>query len=196
MRRRLWAQRSTTLSFHALRASSRYLICAPLTPSRGPAVGLLVVLRGDEPAVFDGTELTWEPFGGPVVSAAAVFAAVVALAAVAALAHAGLAAGPCRTRAYPLSGAAARMDLARLELPERLVRRYGTDAELTLGISNLSGTRGSALHLVAAADLGWMLSLTTERLVRGAATRRASLGLDGSGIPDFSRAASASGSVK
>ncbi len=34
------------------------------------------------------------------------------------------------------------------------------------------------LHMVAAEDLGWMLSLTTERLIRGAATRRAQLGLD------------------
>ncbi|MFC4225296.1 winged helix DNA-binding domain-containing protein [Lysinibacter cavernae] len=34
------------------------------------------------------------------------------------------------------------------------------------------------LHAVPAADLGWMLSLTTERLMRGAASRRAGLGLD------------------
>jgi hypothetical protein len=34
------------------------------------------------------------------------------------------------------------------------------------------------LHLVPAHDLGWMLSLTTDRLVAGAASRRAALGLD------------------
>jgi hypothetical protein len=34
------------------------------------------------------------------------------------------------------------------------------------------------LHLVLAEDLRWMLDLTTERLIRGAATRRAGLGLD------------------
>ena len=34
------------------------------------------------------------------------------------------------------------------------------------------------LHLVAAEDLGWMLQLTTQRLIAGAAARRASLGLD------------------
>jgi glycerol-3-phosphate dehydrogenase len=50
----------------------------------------------------------------------------------AAVAHSDLAAGPCRTRALPLSGAAAREELARLELPARLVRRFGTDAELVL----------------------------------------------------------------
>ena len=50
----------------------------------------------------------------------------------AALAHAGIDAGPCRTRALPLLGAADRATLAGLELPARLVRRFGTDAELVL----------------------------------------------------------------
>ena len=49
-----------------------------------------------------------------------------------ALTNAGIEVGPCRTRTLPLSGAAPREDLARLELPDRLVRRYGTDAELVL----------------------------------------------------------------
>jgi glycerol-3-phosphate dehydrogenase len=46
--------------------------------------------------------------------------------------HAGLQAGPCRTRSLPLLGAASRERLAALEQPARLVRRYGTDAELVL----------------------------------------------------------------
>ena len=50
----------------------------------------------------------------------------------AALAGSGLEAGPCRTRALPLLGAAARDVLAGLEQPARLVRRFGTDAELVL----------------------------------------------------------------
>ena len=50
----------------------------------------------------------------------------------AAVAHAALEAGPCRTRELPLLGAAPRTDLAALELPARLVRRYGTDAALVL----------------------------------------------------------------
>ena len=50
----------------------------------------------------------------------------------AAVARAGLAAGPCRTRDLPLLGAAPRPTLAALELPARLVRRFGTDAELVL----------------------------------------------------------------
>jgi glycerol-3-phosphate dehydrogenase len=50
----------------------------------------------------------------------------------AALAHARIDADPCRTRAVPLLGAADRAALARLEQPARLVRRFGTDAELVL----------------------------------------------------------------
>lgn len=34
------------------------------------------------------------------------------------------------------------------------------------------------LHLAPAEDLGWLLALTTERLLRGAAARRAALGVD------------------
>jgi glycerol-3-phosphate dehydrogenase len=50
----------------------------------------------------------------------------------AAVAHAGLTASACRTRTLPLLGAAPRERLAALELPPRLVRRYGTDAALVL----------------------------------------------------------------
>ncbi|QIG45122.1 glycerol-3-phosphate dehydrogenase/oxidase [Nocardioides anomalus] len=50
----------------------------------------------------------------------------------AAVAHAGIDAGPCRTRALPLLGAADRITLAGLEQPRRLVRRFGTDAALVL----------------------------------------------------------------
>ena len=50
----------------------------------------------------------------------------------AAVAHAALSAGPCRTRTLPLLGAAPRADLAAMELPPRLVRRFGTDAALVL----------------------------------------------------------------
>jgi len=48
------------------------------------------------------------------------------------LARTPIDAGPCRTRSLPLSGAASRAQLSRLELPARLVRRYGADAELVL----------------------------------------------------------------
>ncbi len=45
---------------------------------------------------------------------------------------AGLAAGPCRTHRLPLVGAAAREELARVEAPSRLVRRYGVEAPAVL----------------------------------------------------------------
>jgi glycerol-3-phosphate dehydrogenase len=50
----------------------------------------------------------------------------------AAVAHHGLTAGPCVTAALPLLGAASRTELAGLEEPARLVRRYGSDAALVL----------------------------------------------------------------
>jgi glycerol-3-phosphate dehydrogenase len=49
-----------------------------------------------------------------------------------ALAHTHLDAGRCRTRTLPLLGAADRVTLAGLEMPARLVRKYGTDAALVL----------------------------------------------------------------
>lgn len=49
-----------------------------------------------------------------------------------AVANAGLEAGECRTAELPLLGAAPREQLAALEQPARLVRRFGTDAELVL----------------------------------------------------------------
>ena len=57
----------------------------------------------------------------------------------AAVAHGGLAAGPCVTATTPLLGAAPRDELARLELPPRLVRRYGTDAALVLATARRTG---------------------------------------------------------
>lgn len=50
----------------------------------------------------------------------------------AALEQAGLGARECRTRTLPLLGAASRAELTALELPPRLVRRFGTDAALVL----------------------------------------------------------------
>ncbi len=49
-----------------------------------------------------------------------------------AVAESGLAADPCRTRTLPLTGAAPRPELARLEDHPRLVRRFGTDAAAVL----------------------------------------------------------------
>ena len=69
----------------------------------------------------------------------------------AAVAHAGLAAGPCVTATTPLLGAAPRDELARLELPPRLVRRYGTDAALVLATARRTGLEDAEL-LAPASD--------------------------------------------
>lgn len=50
----------------------------------------------------------------------------------AAVSASGLDAAPCRTRALPLLGAGDREELASLDAPDRLVRRYGTEAALVL----------------------------------------------------------------
>jgi glycerol-3-phosphate dehydrogenase len=49
-----------------------------------------------------------------------------------ALSVAGLTAGPCRTRRLPLLGAGSRDDLAAVDAPARLVRRFGTEAPLVV----------------------------------------------------------------
>ena len=50
----------------------------------------------------------------------------------AAVGRVGAASGPCVTTTLPLLGAGSEADLARIEAPERLVRRFGTDAPLVL----------------------------------------------------------------
>jgi hypothetical protein len=56
--------------------------------------------------------------------------------------------------------------------------RAGVEAALDAGEVVRSWPMRGTLHLVAAEDLPWMLALTTERLVAGAASRRAGLGLE------------------
>ncbi len=48
---------------------------------------------------------------------------------------AGRAAGPCLTRALPLTGAAGRRQLARVRAPGRLVSRYGTEAPAVVALA-------------------------------------------------------------
>ena len=49
-----------------------------------------------------------------------------------ALAESGTSAGPCRTRQLPLLGAAPRGELAGIQAPARLVRRFGTEGPAVL----------------------------------------------------------------
>lgn len=59
-------------------------------------------------------------------------------------------------------------------------RRGGADVAEAMATGEVvrSWPMRGTLHLVPGEDLGWMLALTTDRLVAGAAARRASLGLD------------------
>lgn len=56
--------------------------------------------------------------------------------------------------------------------------RRGVEAALNAGEVVRSWPMRGTLHFVLAEDLPWMLDLTTERLIAGAASRRAGLGLD------------------
>ena len=53
----------------------------------------------------------------------------------AAVVQRALHAGPCRTRQIPLVGAAPRRILADIDAPDRLVRRYGTEAAKVLAVA-------------------------------------------------------------
>lgn len=68
--------------------------------------------------------------------------------------------------------------------------RTATQADVEAALASGSLVRSwplrGTLHLVAAEDLGWMLSLTGERTVRSSAPRHRQLGLDAA---DFARAA-------
>ena len=50
-----------------------------------------------------------------------------------------LTSAPCRTRDLPLLGAASREELRRLDAPERLVRRFGTEAASVLDHARTTG---------------------------------------------------------
>jgi glycerol-3-phosphate dehydrogenase len=67
-----------------------------------------------------------------------------------ALAVSGLTAAPCRTASLPLIGAASRDELARVDAPERLVRRFGTEAPLVVSNAlDLGLSRDDALAPVS-----------------------------------------------
>ncbi|MEU6979220.1 glycerol-3-phosphate dehydrogenase/oxidase [Streptomyces sp. NPDC046371] len=76
----------------------------------------------------------------------------------AAVAARGLTAGPCRTASLPLVGAAGPRTLAGLDLPPRLVQRYGTEAAgvHALGIEDPALARPIVPgHPVTGAELLW-----------------------------------------
>lgn len=68
-----------------------------------------------------------------------------------------LTSAPCRTRALPLLGAASRAELAAVEAPARLVRRYGTEAHLVLS-NALEVSRLTQAELLAPGPQGVTLA--------------------------------------
>jgi glycerol-3-phosphate dehydrogenase len=67
-----------------------------------------------------------------------------------AVAVSGLAARPCRTRRLPLLGAGSRDELARVDAPARLVRRFGCEAPLVVANALAHGlSRDEALAAVS-----------------------------------------------
>ncbi|MGW3407344.1 glycerol-3-phosphate dehydrogenase C-terminal domain-containing protein, partial [Streptomyces zhihengii] len=69
-----------------------------------------------------------------------------------------LTAGPCRTASLPLVGAARPAELAALDVPRRLVRRYGAEAPAVhaLGLADPSLARPVVPgHPVTGAELVW-----------------------------------------
>ncbi|MEV5428086.1 glycerol-3-phosphate dehydrogenase/oxidase [Streptomyces sp. NPDC052701] len=76
----------------------------------------------------------------------------------AAVAARALTAGPCRTRALPLVGAAGRAALAAVDAPGRLVRRYGTEAPAVHALALADPDLGRPVvpgHPVTKAELLW-----------------------------------------
>jgi glycerol-3-phosphate dehydrogenase len=86
----------------------------------------------------------------------------------AALRGSGMDAGPCRTASLPLLGAAPRDVLAGLEQPARLVRRFGTEAELVLASAvEVTGLPEDELLAPVAAQPGVTIPVTLAELVFG-----------------------------
>ncbi|MEU0368784.1 glycerol-3-phosphate dehydrogenase/oxidase [Streptomyces sp. NPDC006283] len=76
----------------------------------------------------------------------------------AALVSGCLTAGPCRTAAVPLVGAASASTLARLDAPRRLVRRYGAEAPAVHALGLADPALGRPVvegHPVTGAELVW-----------------------------------------
>jgi glycerol-3-phosphate dehydrogenase len=100
------------------------------------------------------------------------------------LARTPLPAGPCRTRDLPLVGAAPREDLARIDAPARLVRRYGAEAAALVAHGRGLGLDDAALLTPVAdglattmAELLWGIAQEGALDVADLLDRRTRIGL-------------------
>jgi glycerol-3-phosphate dehydrogenase len=112
----------------------RYAGLRPLAVVEGAADGATADLSRRHTIVRDDSG-AWAIVGGKLTT----YRRMAQDAVDAAVAHTDLPAGRCVTATTPLLGAAPRDELARLELPTRLVRRYGTDAALVLATARRTG---------------------------------------------------------
>ncbi|MEU1278036.1 glycerol-3-phosphate dehydrogenase/oxidase [Streptomyces sp. NPDC005805] len=100
----------------------------------------------------------------------------------AALAAGGLTAGPCRTAALPLVGAARPAALAALDVPRRLVRRYGAEAPAVHALAATSPDLSRPVapgHPVTGAELLWAVRHEGALDVSDVLDRRTRIGLVG-----------------
>ncbi|MBU3062796.1 glycerol-3-phosphate dehydrogenase/oxidase [Nocardia sp. NEAU-G5] len=100
---------------------------------RGSFAGLRPLLRtgGDSTADISREHAVLHSPGGPITIVGGkltTYRKMAQDAVDAAVAHAGLAAGPCRTRRIPLTGAVTGAARDRLDAPTRLIERYGSEA--------------------------------------------------------------------
>jgi glycerol-3-phosphate dehydrogenase len=96
------------------------------------------------------------------------------------LRHAGVRARPSATRTTPLVGAAPRADLARIAAPERLIRRYGTEAPAVAALSTVDSTLAEPVAPgveTTGAELLWALRHEVALDVDDLLDRRTRVGL-------------------
>lgn len=96
------------------------------------------------------------------------------------LAASGIAAGPSRTRAVPLVGAASRLALDELAAPPRLVARYGTDALRITAFTELEPELGEPIAAglpVTGAEVLWAVRHEGALNADDVLDRRTTLGL-------------------
>ncbi len=146
----------------------------PLIDSPGVATGSRSADLSRQHAVLTGPTGVITVVGGKLTT----YRRMAADAVDAAVEAAGLAAGPSRTRALPLVGAAPRAVLSAVDAPLRLVSRYGAEAPTVHALGLLDPDLAAPIAAgITAAEVVWAVrhegALTTEDVLH----RRTRIGL-------------------